>query len=338
MVGLNIINITNNLIPETNSSDTITESYINVDNISRIYYSTGNYTQSSDFVYLCFHPSGNTALSMLKYSNLSQLDGIVIALQGQSCKDGYSWYSSFPFQFQNPIDDASFVYAVLDRNDLLSKKIYLVGQSDGAGFCFYLSAFNDSSSLQPFAVPDISILGIISVSMGSFGLNSVNDFGNNLNSQGYLDSFPVPSVPVCMIESTNDSVSPYTGSKFSNLIASSGNTSYWKNIDPDLENTYTPNYINYFKYITSGSIDTDINSQVYTKDSSGYATSNIYRQDNSFFFFIEIIGGEHNFTGYEDSGLPPFVNFVDSVQIISNFSQNPGYVSTFANTPDIYSF
>jgi hypothetical protein len=79
-----------------------------------------------------------------------------------------------------------------------------------------------------------------------------------------------------------------------------------------------------------------LQGQTYTANSSGEATSLIYRQGGS--FFIEIIGGEHNLTGYKDSGVPPFVYFVDSLQIISYFSKNSNYVSSFAETPNIYSF
>jgi len=255
-------------------------------------------------VLLCFPGGGESMFSFLNYTNFDKIDSRVIIFEGQKSGNKYTFQNAFPWVFSNFIqNDIYFVDSVIKdllKYKLFPPKLFLTGKSDGAGFAVLYANIS-------FYKKHIKAIGLCSAA--HFGTKSINNIGYyghiNKTSNGVIIPYNIilpPNISIFIMHGTNDQVMPYNGQHYKNKHAyrlGIENMTIWPKIDPNMDNTYTPNIYNYVNLI----IDSMTNSMT---DDIKYSKKNyscqIISKNKLHLNFITINGQNHCWSGHTNSG------------------------------------
>lgn len=252
-------------------------------------------------VLLCFPGGGETAKQFLSYTQFDMIDDPVIVFQGQPSANSFTFQNAYPWLLKSTYqNDVEFVDSVIKKHFTNNIPcILLTGKSDGAGFAVLYSTISVYSS-------NIQAIGICS--SAHFGINNAD----NIGSFSFFNWFrgkdgtvipynillPKRGISIFIIHGTNDTVMPYYGGKYENEHAIKRmKQTLWREIDPTIQNTYTPNINSYVQKIRENN---QCSTSILTDDL--HYSYNQYISNEMVINFITIDGQNHCWSGHNGSG------------------------------------
>lgn len=289
-----------------------------------------NFDPNAKNILLCFPGGGETVSEFINYTNFKSIASTVIAFNGQSTNNKYSFQNVYPWIEKSIAqNDILTIDSVLSNlyNNKIPQNIFLTGKSDGGGFCILYANLSKYKS---------KIKGIGICSSAHFGKDSISNIGIYCKNNSYLlkiiptivniyddvlsinkpitiitknDDSNIPyniitppsNISIFIMHGTADTVMPYEGQLYNNSLAKlKASISIWPEIDRCLNNTYTVNFPSYTNAIikqlgTLSECHYVPNSTTYSYFSASNLAGNVINS-------ITIVGQDHCWSGHINSG------------------------------------